>query len=136
VQGGRQSEDHMKVFGGQQFCSALLKPAFARRALTFGAVAIAAGTVANMRELTVVAPFDSAAQDRRAAGLDGFDHAVLIERQTVSLPVCRAVLSKDVGQLQRWLGQSYGLPLGLRELRSTLSSGLTVAAMTCGPTCA
>jgi len=54
--------------------------------------------------LAVVAPFDRTAQRRSPAGLDGLHEAVLMQGQGVVLPVSRAVLSKDVGQLQGWLG--------------------------------
>ena len=103
----------MKVLSGQQFGSAFLEPAFARRTLTFRAMAIAAGTVTNMRELTVVAPFDGAAQDRRAAGFDRLHRAVLTEGQRMCQPIRGAVLSKDVGQLDGWLGQELRPALGL-----------------------
>jgi len=60
-----------------------------------------------MGELAVVAPFDDAAQRRRTAGFDGLHQAVLVQGQGMSLPVRRAILSKDVGQLQGWFGHSY-----------------------------
>ena len=54
-----------------------------------------------MRELAVIAPFDRTAQHGRAAGFDGLHHSPLMQRQIVRLAVGGAVLSKDVGHLQR-----------------------------------
>jgi hypothetical protein len=54
--------------------------------------------------LAVVAPFDRTAQSGRATGLNGLHQLVLMQGQSVGLPVGGAVLSKDVGQLQGWLG--------------------------------
>src|SRR5947208_7611001 len=93
-----------REFDGQQFSPALLEPLFAGRPLALGAVAVAAGAIADVRELAVVAPFDDAAQSRRAAGLDGLHQTMLMQGQRVSLPVGGAVLSKDVGQLGGWPG--------------------------------
>ncbi len=79
-----------------------------------------------MRVLAVVAPFDSTAQHRGAAGLDSLHQAMLMQRQRVGLPIGGAVgqatgsgvsvhgcfahvLSKDIGQLQGWRGQSLAL---------------------------
>src|SRR5437899_11533795 len=66
---------------------------------------VAAGRVAGVRVVAVVAPFDNAAQRRSAAGLDGLHQAMLMQRQRVGLSVGGAVLSKDVGQLQGCLSQ-------------------------------
>jgi len=95
----------VEVLGGQQFGTAVLQPVFACDALTLGTVAVAAGAVPNVGELAVVAPFDGAAQHRRTAGFDGLHQAVLMQGQGMRLAVRRAMLSKDVGQLQSWLGQ-------------------------------
>ena len=51
----------MEVLGGQEFGAAILQPVFACDALTLGAMAIATGAVANVGELAMVAPFDTAA---------------------------------------------------------------------------
>jgi hypothetical protein len=92
-----------------------------------------------MRVLAVVAPFDDTTQCRSPAGLDGMHQAVLIRQHGVGLPVGGAVLSKDVGQLQGWLGAHFLERLvaatGLVGWPS-LSRGLTVAATTCGETAA
>src|SRR5271157_21142 len=95
-----EGEDDVKVFGGQQFGSAIFEPVLARDALTLGAVAVAAGAVANVSELAVVAPFDGAAQQGRTAGFDGLHQAVLMQRQGMRLAVRGAVLSKDAERTQ------------------------------------
>jgi hypothetical protein len=100
-----QGEDHMEILGGQQFGAPVLQPVLACDALTLGAMAVAAGSIPNVSELAVVAPFDGAAQAGRTAGFDGLHQAVLMQRQGMRPPVRRAVLSEDVGQLQSWLRQ-------------------------------
>ena len=91
-----------------------------------------------MRVLALVAPFDHTAQQRSAAAFDGLNDTVVMQGRRVSLPVGGAVLSKDVGQLHGWRGHQRlarlveavaGLAGG-----SSLSSGLRVAATTCGDT--
>ena len=99
-----EGEDHMEVLGGQQLCAALLQPFLACPTLALVAMAVAAGVIAGMGVLAVVAPFDGAAQHRCPAGLDGLHQAMLMQGQGMRLPVSGAVLSKDVGQLQGWLG--------------------------------
>ena len=109
----------------------------ARQPLALGAMPVAAGAIAGVRVLAVVAPFDHTAQQRRAAGFDGLHQAVLMQGQRVGLPVGGAVLSKDVGQLQGWPGahflERWVAVAGLAGW-SSLSSGLRVAATTCGDT--
>src|ERR1039457_3146195 len=73
---------------------------FPCQALALRAVTVAAGAIADVRVLAVVAPFDDAAHGRSTAGFDGLHQAMLIEGQAMSLPVREAVLSKNVGQLQ------------------------------------
>src|SRR4051794_12325545 len=98
---------------------------------------VAAGPIANVCVLAVVAPFDHAAQHPRPAGLDGLHQAMLMQRQRVGLPVpgpcCRKMSANSrVGSAKVY---DLGLPLlGRRALRSRLSSGLTVVATTCGLT--
>src|ERR1022692_4802452 len=82
----------------------LLQPFFPCQALALGAMTVAARTISSVRVLAVVATIDSTAQHRRPAGLDGLHQAMLMQGQGMSLPVGGAVLSKDVGQLQGWLG--------------------------------
>jgi hypothetical protein len=72
-------EDDVKILSRQQFGPAIFQPVFACDALALGAMAVAAGTVANVSELAVVAPFDDAAQQRRTAGFDGLHQAVLMQ---------------------------------------------------------
>ena len=57
-----EGEDHVKVCGGQHLGSALLDPLGACRALALGTMAVAAGAIAGVRVLALVAPFDDAAQ--------------------------------------------------------------------------
>jgi hypothetical protein len=92
-----------------------------------------AGAIAGVSVLTLVAPFDHAAQQRRAASFDGLHNSVVMQGQRVGLPVSWAVLSKDVGQLQGWRGHqrldAFALP-GL----SNRSKGLMVLPMVTGET--
>src|SRR5476649_2253858 len=99
---------------------------------------VTAGPIADVSVLAVVAPFDSTAQYRRAAGLDGLHQAMLMQGQRVGLPVGGAVLSKNVGQLQGWRRAHFLERLAAAGLAgwSSLSRGLTVAATTCGDTAA
>jgi hypothetical protein len=97
-----ECEDHMEVLGGQQLGGALLEPFFACRTLALWAMTVAAGTIADVSVLTVVAPFDRTAHRLRAAGFNGLHQAMLIQGQGMRLTVGRAVLSKDVGQLRSW----------------------------------
>lgn len=92
----------------------------------------------GMRVLAVVAPFDHTTQGRSPAGFDGLHQAMLGQGQGVCLPVGRAVLSKDVGQLQSWPGAHFLVRLVGAGLAgwSSLSRGLTVAATTFGETAA
>ena len=94
----------MEVLDRQEFGAAVVDPALARSALALGAVTVTAGAVTDMREMAMAAGFDGCPQSRRTADFNGAHQTVLIERQRVSLPVRRTVLSKDVGQLQGWLG--------------------------------
>ena len=132
-----QSEDHVEVFRGQQFGLPLREPLGARQALALGAMAVATGAIPGMGILALVAPFDHTAQQRSAAAFDGLHDTVVMQGQRVGLPVGGAVLSKDVGQLQGWLGthflERWVAVAGLAGW-SSLSSGLRVAATTCGDT--
>jgi hypothetical protein len=92
-------EDHVEVFGGQQFGIALLDPPGTCFSLAFGAMPVAAGAVSDVSELTVGTPFDSAAQDRGTAVFDGLHQAMLMHGQGVGLAVGGSVLSKQVSQL-------------------------------------
>ena len=128
-----EREDHVEVLGGQQLFAALLQPFFACGTLTLGAMAVAARAISSVRVLAMVAPFDGTAQQRRPAGLDGLHQAMLMQGQGMGLPVGGAVLSKDVGQLQGWLGHQLFGCLGLGGL-SSRSSGLVVAPTVAGET--
>jgi len=114
----RHGEDHVEVLDRQQFGKALLDPALPRQALALGTMPVPAGTIDDARVLAVVAPFDGAAQCGGTAVDDGLHEAVLVQGQGMRLPVGRAVLSKDVGQLgsrpvhSAWLGCGLGLGPG------------------------
>jgi len=108
-----EREDHVEILDWQQFFAALLQPFFPCRSMALGAMPVAARTISSVRVLAVVAPFDSTAQHRRPAGLDGLHQAMLMQGQGMRLPVGGAVLSKDVGQLQAWLGHQPFLERGV-----------------------
>ena len=97
----------------------MLQPLGARYPLALWTVAIAAGSIVDVGVLAVVAPFDNSAQDGRSAVFNGLHQAMLIQRQAMRLPIVRAVLSKDVGQLQGRLrhGRSAGGRGGARAFR-------------------
>jgi hypothetical protein len=131
----RQRENHMKVGRRQQFGGTLLEPMRAPQPLTLRTVAVAAGAIDDERVLAVVAPFDGAAQGRRAAVLNGLHQAVLVQGQGMRMPVGVAVLSKDVGQLRGWWGHTgplrRGLGFGFRLAAEALS-GLQLIQRTLG----
>jgi hypothetical protein len=93
-------EDHVEILHGQQLGGAPLEPLGARRPLALGAVPVAAGAVLNVGIVAVVAPSGGAAQGRGAAVLDGPHQAMLMQGQSMGLPVRRTMLPKDVGHLQ------------------------------------
>jgi hypothetical protein len=100
---------------------------------------VAAGTVVNMFVVAVVALFDDTAQQGCPAGFDGLHETMLMQGQSVGLPVGWTVDAKNVGHLQRWLGHAQALalaeflrPLGLGFPR--LSSGLRTLAVAVGET--
>jgi hypothetical protein len=97
-------------------------------------MAVAAGAKDDARVLAVVAPFDGAAQGCGAAVFDG-PQTPLMQRQGMRLPVCGAVLSKDVGQLQAWRGHTgplrRDLGFGFRFAAEALS-GLQLIQRTLG----
>jgi hypothetical protein len=75
-----QGEDHVEILGGQQLGLPLFEPLGARQSLTLGTVPVAAGAVAGMRVMAVVAPFRHTAQRRGPAGLNGLHQAMLMQR--------------------------------------------------------
>src|SRR5690348_4520563 len=92
----------MEVVDRQQLGLALLEPVGARQSLALGAVPVAAGAVANMSVLAVVAPFDNTAESASPAVFDRLHQDKLMEGQIVRPPVSGAVESKDVGQFRCW----------------------------------
>src|ERR1700688_2666855 len=105
---------------------------------------VAAGAVVDVFVMAMVAPFDDTAQPGCPAGFDRLHQTMLMQGQSVGLPVGRAVDAKDVGHLQRWLGHAQALawaaltellrPLGLGCPRR--SSGLRTLATARGETAA
>ena len=96
-------------------------------------MAVAAGAIASVGVLALIAPFDNGAQGGSPAGLDGSHDAVVMERHEVSLPVVRAVLPKDVAQLDSWRRHQRLERLLLAGL-SRRSNGLAVLPMVAGET--
>src|SRR5208337_341155 len=129
VKGLWDGEDHMEVLHGQEFGSALFQPASARQPLALGTMPVTTGTVLNVGEVAVVAPFDGAAQDGGAAGFNGPHQTMLMQGQGMGLAESGTVLAKDVGQLQSGCRHYFVVlrPPGL-GLRPRRSRGLAVAA--------
>jgi hypothetical protein len=91
------------VIGNRQKLGlALGEPLARRRALTLGAMPIAAGVVGDARVRTVLAALDVSAERSRAAVLDRRHDFQLAEADMagVGLAPRRAMGSKDVGDLQ------------------------------------
>src|ERR1700687_2271731 len=98
--GFRQREYDVEIFDGQQFELPAFDPCGARQRLALGTMAVTAGVIAVASVGAVAAFFEVAAQSGRTADLDGAHHPQMIARQGMRLPVVRAVLSKNGGQLQ------------------------------------
>ena len=67
----RQGEDDMIVFHRQEFGLPRGQPVPGRRALAFGAMAVAAGIVGDVAMAAILARRDMAAEGGGAAGLNG-----------------------------------------------------------------
>jgi hypothetical protein len=80
-QGMRHGEDDVEVGDGQKLALTLGEPLLPGRALTLGAMAVAAGVVRDGAVAAFVAGIHVAAEGGRAAGLDGGHHAPLFEGQ-------------------------------------------------------
>jgi hypothetical protein len=100
----RQGEDDVEVRHRQQVGLAFGEPDPGRRALAFGAVAVAAGVVAHRQVPAVVAARDMAAEHGGAAGLDGRHDLELAEAQMPGMGTAEglAMGAQDVGHLQGW----------------------------------
>jgi len=99
---GRQGEDEVEVADGQEISFAFGEPVPRRRALAFGAVAIATGVVGDPAVVAVFASFDMAAEGGRAAALNGRHHLELAEADMagMALSPCWAVAKEDIRDLQ------------------------------------
>jgi len=95
----RQGEDDVIIGNRQKLGLALGEPLARRRALTLGAMPIAAGVVSDARMRTVFAALDVSAERCRAAILDRRHDFQLAEADMagVGLTPRRAMGSKDVG---------------------------------------
>ncbi len=106
----RQGEDDVEVRHGQKVGLALGEPGPGCRALAIGAVAVAAGVVADRQVPAVVAARDVVAEGCGAAGLDGRQDLELAEAQMAGMGAAEglamgaqlAMGARDVGQLQGW----------------------------------
>ena len=115
----RHSEDYVEVRHRQQFGLALLEPLLPLGVLTFGTVPVAARVIRNPRKTTLAAFLNVAAQHGRTAGFDSAHHAQRLAGQGLLRAIRRAVLPKNVSQLQGWPGHgsllSGGRPGGTRR---------------------
>ena len=76
---GRQSEDQVEVADRQQIGFAGGEPVLCRRALALGAMAVATRIISDSVVAAVLAALDMAAENGRAAALDGRHHLELTE---------------------------------------------------------
>jgi hypothetical protein len=92
----------MKVLAVEKFGVALLDPLGTGQRLTFGAMTIAAGSVANAPVAAGVTLFDLTAEGRRPAHFDGGHDASLRRghRRTVSVTIRCAVAAEDIRHFQ------------------------------------
>jgi hypothetical protein len=98
-----QGEDEVEVLDGQQLQLAVIDPGGALGCAAFGAVAVAAGVVADLHVAAVVALIDMAAERGGAAGLDGVQGAALLEARMVLGAVGGAMHAHHIGQFEwRW----------------------------------
>ena len=122
----RQGEDNMEIRDREQLGFPVRQPLARRRALTFGAVPVAAAAVLDLRILARIAAHDRAAQPGGAAGFDGRHHLELVEADMAGIggAPCGAMIAEDVrdfesgaehGQPERLLGV-FSLLLGRLDL--------------------
>ena len=81
----RQREHDVEVRNGQQLGLALLHPRERLRALTLGAMPVAATVIGDRRVRTVLTAHDMPAESRRAAALDRRHHLQLAEAHMASI---------------------------------------------------
>src|SRR3954447_26159795 len=99
---GRQGEDQVEIADRQQIGLAGGEPVPRRRALALGTMAVATRVVGNSLVAAVFAALDMAAEDGRAAVLDGRHHLELAEADVpgIGLAPGGAVAMEDVCALQ------------------------------------
>ena len=115
----RQGEDDMKIPDRKQFGLAVGQPVARRRALAFGAVAVAAGVVGDRCMVAVLAARSVAAERHRAASLDGVHdfHLIQADMTTIGRPPCSAMVAEDIRDLEMVGGMAaarYGAVFSLR----------------------
>src|SRR5258708_489844 len=101
----RQGENDMNVADRQQFLAAFGEPFVASVGLALRAVAIAAGVERDGLMAASGTAIQVATEGCRAANLDGVKHVQMEPRQPGSVlgDEAAAVLSDDIGHLERWL---------------------------------
>jgi len=95
-----QGEDEVEVLDGQQLQLASFDPGGTLGGAAFGAMAVAAGVVADLHMPAVVALLDMAAEGGGAAGLDGVQGAALLEARMVLGVVGSAMHAHHVSQFE------------------------------------
>ena len=90
----------MKVFHRQQFSFPPRQPFAPLQILAFGAMAIAAGVVADALIRAVAAALHMPAKGGCPAHLDGAHEPVLLERQSMLGAVDGAVAAEDIGHFK------------------------------------
>jgi hypothetical protein len=102
----RQREDDVEVRHRQELSLARRHPLARCRALTLGAVPVAAAVVGNGRVSAVLAARDMAAESRRAAALDRAHHLQLSEAHMagVGAAPCGTTVAEDVRDFQGGTG--------------------------------
>src|SRR5713226_9999400 len=100
----RDSEDDMHVAHRHQFLTAFGKPLIPSVGLALGAVPRAAGVEGGSLIAALATAIQVATERRRAAVLDGDQHAELQPRQPGPVPGDEAVAMRadDIGHLDKW----------------------------------
>jgi hypothetical protein len=109
-----QGEDDVKIGSGQNALDTPLDPMRLCQALTFWAVAVAAGIVGRSLEATTETHVEMSAQGLCAASLDGAHDFELVTGQSVAPAICLPVRPEDIGDLDEGTLRRYysrGFPL-------------------------
>jgi len=112
----RQSENHVKVAGGQQLHFPRRQPSLASLCLTLRAVAVAARVVGDGRMSAAGTIIDMAAEFRSSAAGNGIQRLELLEAELalVTIDEGSSVRANNVGHLEGGPAHS-----GLRSLRES-----------------